>query len=78
MRVLFLLLILLNLGYFTWQWQQPNDVNPSSGAPMAIAPDTNTLTLLSELHSAPSTTTEPSSGDSRQMTTPSSPPATTP
>jgi hypothetical protein len=51
MRILFLLLLLLNLGYFGWQWQQQHGEAagvPSSG-PLPVAPGAKTLTLLNEL-----------------------------
>ena len=79
MRALFLLLVLLNLGYFTWQWQQPSDIKPpASSLPLAVAPNTKTLTLLSEIRTAPGTATESAPGDSPQETTPPSPPAANP
>ena len=55
MRALFLLLLLLNIGYFVWQWQQPSkdDLRSLSGGPIAVAPGTTTLTLLSEVHAPP-------------------------
>ena len=71
MRALFLLLVLLNLGYFTWQWQQPGDVKPPAGGlPIAVAPDTKTLTLLSELHNNPDAKASPPRSDSLQEAAP--------
>jgi hypothetical protein len=50
MRILFLLLLLLNLGYLMWQWpQQTNDKILPSG-PIPVTPNGKTLTLLSEIH----------------------------
>jgi len=50
MRILFLLLILINLGYFMWQWPlQTNDKILPSG-PLPVAPNGKTLTLLNEIH----------------------------
>ena len=48
MRPLFLFLVLINLGYFAWQWQQQSDVAPPPSGPIAVAPHSKTLTLLSE------------------------------
>ena len=48
MRPLFLLLVLINLAYFTWQWQQQSEVKHLSSGPLAVAPNSNTLKLLSE------------------------------
>jgi hypothetical protein len=71
MRILFLLLVLANLGYFTWQWQQQDNQIPPPSGPIAAAPDSNTLKLLSELDSpdAADNTAEPRS-DALQETTP--------
>jgi hypothetical protein len=51
MRPLFLLLILVNLAFFTWQWQQQSEVKSVPSGPLAVAPNSNTLKLLSETDS---------------------------
>jgi len=48
MRVLFLLLILVNLAFFTWQWQQQSVEKDVPSGPLAVAPNSTTLKLLSE------------------------------
>lgn len=59
MRILFLLLVLINLGYFTWQWpQQTNDTILPRG-PIPVTPNSKTLTLLSEVHTPPAANTPP-------------------
>ena len=69
MRILFLLLILLNLGYFMWQWpQQTNDKILPSG-PIPVTPNSKTLTLLSEIPH-PSTEETPPRDNALQETTP--------
>lgn len=52
MRVIFLFLVLLNLGYLGWQWRQQGEPRPLPSGPLAVAPGTKTLTLLSELSPA--------------------------
>ena len=53
MRILFLLLILINLGYFMWQW--PNQTNDKilPNGPIPSAPHGKVLQLLSELPTSP-------------------------
>ena len=53
MRILFLLLILINLGYFMWQWPQQTNERILPNGPLAVAPNSKTLTLLSEIHAPP-------------------------
>ncbi len=70
MRPLFLFLVLINLGYFVWQWQQRGDEKPLPDGPIAVAPHSKTLTLLSELPASPGTgTTAP--GNNAQQDSPS-------
>ena len=60
MRILFLLLILINLGYFMWQWpQQTNDKILPTG-PLPVTPNSKTLTMISELPHPPAAKTPPS------------------
>lgn len=69
MRLLFLLLILLNLGYFLWQWpQQTNDKILPSG-PLPVTPNSNVLKLLSEVHK-PSTAASTQNGNASRATPP--------
>jgi hypothetical protein len=63
MRILFLLLVLINLGYFMWQWpHQSNDKMLPSG-PLAITPNSKVLKLLSETNNSSATGTTPSSNN---------------
>ncbi|MEJ2553261.1 MAG: hypothetical protein P8164_14875 [Gammaproteobacteria bacterium] len=76
MRILFLLLILLNLGYFMWQWpHQTNDKILPKG-PIPVAPHSKTLQLLSEVHTPPAPKPAPAAPDDN--TSPATPPAQTP
>jgi len=60
MRILFMLILLANLGYFMWQWpQQSNDKILPSG-PLPVTPNSKTLTLLSELPNPPAAKPTPS------------------
>jgi hypothetical protein len=55
MRILFLLLVLINLGYFMWQWpQHTNDTTLPSG-PLPVTPNSKILKMLSEI-TAPAAT----------------------
>jgi len=66
MRILFLLLLLANLGYFMWQWpQQSNDKILPSG-PLPVTPNSKTLTLLSELPNPPAAKPAPSADTAPQ------------
>jgi hypothetical protein len=66
MRILFLLLLLANLGYFMWQWpQQSNDKILPSG-PLPVTPNSKTLTLLSELPNPPAAKPAPSTNSAPQ------------
>jgi hypothetical protein len=59
MRILFLLLVLINVAFLMWQWpQQSNDKILPSG-PLAITPNSKLLKLLSELPASSSKTTTP-------------------
>jgi len=69
MRILFLFLILLNLGYFMWQWpQQTNDKILPNG-PLPVIPNSKTLTLLSELPNS-SAAKPPARGNAANETQP--------
>lgn len=72
MRALFLLLLLLNIGYFAWQWQQPSedDLRSLSGGPIPVAPGTTTLTLLSEVHTPSAADKTPPDNKAVQETPP--------
>jgi hypothetical protein len=59
MRVMFLLLVLLNLGLFTWHWQRQSNEPPPSSGPIAVAPDSKTLTLLNEIDNPDATANTP-------------------
>ena len=62
MRILFLLLVLINLAYFMWQWpHQTNDKILPNG-PLAITPNSKVLQLLSETNSSSATATTPANG----------------
>lgn len=52
MRPLFLFLILINAGYFAWQWQQQDSPQTVMNNPIAVVPNSKTLTLLSEAPTA--------------------------
>ena len=66
MRILFLLLILINLGYFMWQWpHQTNDKILPNG-PLPVTPNSKTLTLLSELPKTQGATTAPRDNATQQ------------
>ena len=74
MRILFLLLLLLNLGYFGWQWQQQHGEStgaPSSG-PLPAVPGAKTLTMLNEVGAASTASAAPRS-DALQETPPPGP-----
>ena len=49
MRILFLLLILINLGYFMWQWPQHTNDKILPSGPLPVAPNGKTLKMLSEI-----------------------------
>jgi hypothetical protein len=55
MRILFLLLILINLGYFMWQWPQQSNEKILPSGPLPVSPNGKTLKMLSEIHK-PATT----------------------
>ena len=57
MRILFLFLLLLNLGYFGWQWQQQEIVPPTTAGAIPLAPGAKTLVLLKEAGPVPVTGT---------------------
>jgi hypothetical protein len=73
MRPLFLVLVLINLGYFAWQRQQQVDESAVQSGPLAVAPHSNTLTLLSEIHTSPSADAPPRSNTLQEAPTPQSP-----
>ena len=66
MRTLFLLLLLLNLGYFAWQRQQLGNEQPLPNGPLAVAPNSKTLTLLSEIRTPPPAASAAPSGNAHQ------------
>lgn len=70
MRPLFFLLTLINLGYFTWQQQQQSIETPLPHGPIASTPNSNTLTLLSEIHIPHTMDTEPVPRDNALQETP--------
>ena len=73
MRILFLLLILINVGYFMWQWpHQSNDKILPSG-PIPVIPNSKTLKLLSEIPHT-STAETPPRDNALQETAPKSKP----
>ncbi len=79
MRVLFLFLVLLNLGYMVWEWQQQGEPRQLPSGPLAVAPGAKTLTLLSELPpGAAQATPTPPPADAAQDTLPEPLPAETP
>ena len=59
MRILFLLLILINLGYFMWQWPHQTNERILPTGPIPVTPNSKTLTLLSELPNPPPLKTPP-------------------
>lgn len=74
MRILFLLLILLNLGYFMWQWPHQTNETILPKGPIPIAPHSKVLQLLSEVHTPPA----PKSTAPGDKSTPAAPPAQKP
>jgi len=79
MRILFLFLVLLNVGYLAWEWQQQGEPLSLPSGPLAVAPGTKTLTLLSELPpGAAQAAPTPPPADAPQDTAPEAPPAETP
>jgi len=52
MRILFLFLLLLNLGYFGWHWQQQDAAPMQTGTALPAAPGAKTLVLLNEAGAA--------------------------
>jgi hypothetical protein len=75
MRPLFLLLILINLAFFTWQWQQQSEVKRLPSGPLAVAPNSNTLKLLSEtdIPAAADNTSAPRSNALQEAPSPENP-----
>ena len=73
MRALFLLLAILNLAYFTWQWQQQGNATQLQNGPIAVAPNTNTLTLLNEVGTPLTPQAAPPRSGSLQETPPAQP-----
>ena len=59
MRILFLLLILINLGYFMWQWPHQTNEKILPSGPIPVAPNSKTLTMTSELPHPPAQKTPP-------------------
>jgi len=53
MRILFLLLILLNLGYFMWQWPQHTNDKILPSGPLPVTPNSKVLKMLSERSNPP-------------------------
>ena len=49
MRILFLLLVVLNVGYFMWQWPQHTNDKILPSGPLPVAPNSKTLKMLSEI-----------------------------
>ena len=75
MRPLFLLLVLTNLAFFTWQWQQHSEVKRMPSGPLAVAPNSNTLKLLSEagVPAATDNTSAPRSNALQEAPSPENP-----
>jgi len=79
MRILFLLLVVLNVGYLAWEWQQQGEPQQLPDGPLAVAPGAKTLTLLSELPpGAAQAAPKPPPADAPQDAPPDAPPAETP
>ena len=55
MRILFLFLLLLNLGYFGWHWQQQEVAPLTTTGAIPVAPGAKTLVLLKEAGTATGT-----------------------
>ena len=66
MRILFLLLILINLGYFMWQWPQHTNDKILPSGPLPVAPNSKTLKMLSELPHPPAAKPAPSADTAPQ------------
>ncbi len=49
MRILFLLLAILNVGYFMWQWPQHTNDKILPSGPLPVSPNSKTLKMLSEI-----------------------------
>jgi len=73
MRPLFLVLVLINLGYFAWQRQQQVEETPMQSGPLAVTPHSNTLTLLSEIHTAPAVDAAPHGNTLQEAPSPETP-----
>lgn len=70
MRILFLLLLLLNLGYFGWHWQQQETAPVQVKGPIPAEPGTKTLVLLNEAGPAADTANAAPHSDGARGTAP--------